>query len=79
MASSHICLINTVGLKIGDEVDKAWEEKLKRNVKEMVKNLVAMDNTRAKTVLILKEDDDTLAENIEALKNLSNKKHDHIV
>ena len=51
-------LFNTIDLKIGDEVDKAWEEKLHQNVKEMVEKLVAMDNARAKTVLMVKEDGD---------------------
>ena len=54
-------LFNTIDLKIGDEVDKAWEEKLKQNVKEMVEKLVAMDNARAKTVLMVKEDGDPMS------------------
>ena len=45
----------------------------------MVEKLVAMDNATAKTVLMVKEDDDTLAENVEVLKELSKKAHDTTV
>ena len=60
-------IFNMVGLKTSEERKKAWEEKLKLNVKYMVEELVGEDSERARTVLIMEEDNDdtTSEENIQ--------------
>ncbi|CAB4026501.1 Hypothetical predicted protein [Paramuricea clavata] len=55
-------IFNMVGLKISEERKKAWEEKLKLNVKYMVEELVGEDSERVRTVLIMEEDNDTTSE-----------------
>jgi hypothetical protein len=60
-------IFNMVGLKTSEERKKAWEEKLKLNVKYMVEELVGEDSERVRTVLIMEEDNDgtTSEENIQ--------------
>jgi hypothetical protein len=48
-------IFNMVGLKTSEEWKKAWEEKLKLNVKSMVEELVGEDSERVRTVLIIEE------------------------
>jgi hypothetical protein len=52
-------ILNMVALKTSEERKKAWEEKLKLNVKRMVEELVREDPQRARTVFIIKKNDDT--------------------
>ena len=50
-------VFNMIGLKTGEERKKAWNEKLKLNVKYKIKELIAKDFKLARTVLIVKQDD----------------------
>ncbi|CAB4027281.1 Hypothetical predicted protein [Paramuricea clavata] len=54
-------VFNMVALKISKEKDKAWNEKLKLNVKYILKGRI---EERAKTVLIIQDSDDTVAGNL---------------
>jgi hypothetical protein len=55
-------IFNMVGLKTSEEWKKAWEEKLKLNVKSMVEELVGEDSERVRTVLIMDNDGRTFNE-----------------
>ncbi|CAB4025685.1 Hypothetical predicted protein [Paramuricea clavata] len=62
-------IFNIVGLRTSEESKKAWEEKLKLNVKYMVEESVGEDSKRARTVLIMEEHDDgTTSEDSELVK-----------
>ena len=62
-------IFNMVASKTSEERKKAWEEKLKLNVKYMVEELVGEDSERVRTVLIMEleedNDDTTSEENIQ--------------
>ena len=57
-------VFSMVALKISKEKDKAWNEKLKLNVKYILEGLIGMNEVRAKTVLIIQDNDDTIAGNL---------------
>ena len=50
-------ILNMVALKANEERKKAWNEKLKLNVKYMVEDLTREDRELARTVLIIEQDD----------------------
>ena len=50
-------VFNTLALKANEERKKAWNEKLKLNVKYMVEELIREDRELARTVLIIEQDD----------------------
>ena len=59
-------IFNMVALKTNDEKKKAWEEKLKLNVKYMVEDLVREYPELARTVLIIQQENNTAAnENVQ--------------
>ena len=58
---SHI--FNMVGLKANEERKKAENEKLKLNVKFMVKELISKDPKLARRLLIIEQDNDVIKEN----------------
>ena len=51
-------VLNMVGLKTSEERKKAWNEKLKLNVKYMVEKLIRKDSKLAQAVLITEQNDD---------------------
>jgi hypothetical protein len=59
-------------LKTNEEKRKAWEEKLKVNVKYMVKDLVRDDPELARTFLIIQKDNDTATN-----ENVQNRPNSH--
>ena len=64
-------IFNMVGLKTSEEEKKAQEEKLKLNVKYMVEDLLRADPELARTVLIIKQNNDTTAD-----ENFPDSEHD---
>ena len=50
-------ILNMVALKANEERKKAWNEKLKLNVKYMVEELIREDPALARTVLIIEQGD----------------------
>ena len=56
-------IFNMVGLKTSEERKKAESEKLKSNVKFMVKELIGKDPKLARRLLIIEQDDDVIEEN----------------
>ena len=65
-------IFNMVALKTNEEKKKALEEKLKLNVKYKVEGLVRRDPELARTVLILQENNNTVAD-----KNVQNGSNNH--
>lgn len=63
-------VFNVVALKISEKRDKAWNEKLKINVKHIVRSLIVNKPKLAQTVVIVQEYDDVVAENVKLLKRL---------
>ena len=57
-------ILNMVGLKPNEERKKAWNEKLKLNVKYMVEELSRKNAALAQTVLIIEQHDETRTENL---------------
>ncbi len=55
-------IFNMIGLKTSEEKKKAWEEKLKLNVKYMVEDFVREDPELARTVLIIQQSNDATSE-----------------
>ena len=61
-------VFNMVALKTSEEKQKAWNEKLKLNVKTLVKELTPQGNhDRATTVLIVQDTDESVGEKIKLL------------
>jgi hypothetical protein len=58
-------VFNVVALKTNDEKKEAWEEKLKLNVKYMVKYLVRENSELARTVLIMQKNNTGTNENVQ--------------
>ena len=50
-------ILNIVGLKTSEEGKKAWNEKFRLNVKNLVEELIREDPARARTMLIIEQDD----------------------
>ena len=61
-------ILNMVALKANEERKKAWNEKLKLNVKYMVEDLTRENPELGRTVLIMEEDDDATANNLSIVK-----------
>ena len=68
-------VFNMVASKTSEEREKAWIEKLKLNVKYLVEEQTTPeDPDRVKTVLIIQDSDDSVAENIRLLKRCTQPK-----
>ena len=68
-------VFNMVASKTSEEREKAWIEKLKLNVKYLVEEQTTPENPdRVKTVLIIQDSDDSVAENIRLLKRCTQPK-----
>ena len=65
-------IFNMVGLKTNEERKKAENEKLKSNVKFMVKELIGKDPKLARRLLIIEQDDDVIKENNNTAKDDEN-------
>ena len=68
-------ILNTVTLKMSKERKKAWNEKLKMNVRYMVEKLIGEDPELARTVLIIQENDAKENDNTATDENNDDSEH----